>query len=64
MTQYQLDSAVAMATGEPLEVISQFGFVPLTAVPYERERVPHCRRKRKRRKRVRRSIGRIAPTRR
>ena len=64
MTQYQLDSAVAMATGEPLDMISQFGFVPLTAVPYERERVPHRRPKRKRRKRVRRTTGRVATTRR
>lgn len=56
MTQYQLDSAVATATGELLDTISQFGFVPLTAVPYERERAPHRRRKRKRRKRIRSSI--------
>ncbi len=60
MTQYQLDSAVATATGEPLETISQLGFIPLTAVPYEREKIPHRRRKRKRRKGVRCSFRRVA----
>ena len=62
MTQYQLDSAVAMVTGEPLETISQFGFVPLTSVPYERERTSNYRPKRKRRRRVRRTIGRVKNT--
>ena len=38
MTQYQLDFAAAEATGESLETIMQFGFVPLTEAPYERER--------------------------
>ena len=38
MTQYQLDSAVAVTTGESLETITQLGFVPLTVGPYERER--------------------------
>ncbi len=46
MTQYQLDFAVAMTTGESLETVSQFGFVPLTVAPYERERASNYRPKR------------------
>ena len=37
MTQTELNRAVASATGETVQVISDRGFVPLTAIPFERE---------------------------
>jgi len=40
MTQSELNREVARATGEDLTTIAQLGFVPLTNVPYERDREP------------------------
>jgi len=40
MTQADLNREVATATGESLRTISNLGFVPLTPVPYERDREP------------------------
>ena len=40
MTQGELDRAVAQATGESVATIASLGFVPLTNVPYERDREP------------------------
>lgn len=37
MTQSELNRAVAAATGETVQVISDRGFVPLTPFPVERE---------------------------
>jgi hypothetical protein len=37
MTQNELNRAVARATGESVDVISNMGFVPLTSVPQECE---------------------------
>ncbi len=37
MTQSELNREVAKATGETVSTISQLGFVPLTAIPIERE---------------------------
>ena len=37
MTQSELNRAVAKITGESVSTISGMGFVPLMAVPYERE---------------------------
>ena len=37
MTQRELNRAVALATGETVNEISQRGFVPLTPVPQERD---------------------------
>ncbi len=37
MTQAELNRAVAAATGESVRTIAEMGFVPLTAVPIERE---------------------------
>ena len=39
MTQLQLDRAVARATGESMATIARLGFVPLTEIPIERERL-------------------------
>lgn len=40
MTQSELNREVALATGEDLTTIAHLGFVPLTPVPYERDREP------------------------
>ena len=40
MTQSELNREVAHATGESLRTISQLGFVPLSPVPFERDREP------------------------
>ena len=40
MTQAELDVAVAAATGESVNEIARRGFVPLTSIPYERDREP------------------------
>ncbi len=37
MTQNDLNRAVASATGETVSAVAAMGFVPLTAVPVERE---------------------------
>ena len=37
MTQNDLNRAVARATGETVGTIAEMGFVPLTAIPIERE---------------------------
>ena len=37
MTQSELNRAVAAATGESVKTIAELGFVPLTAIPIERE---------------------------
>ena len=37
MTQAELNRAVAAATGESVRTIAEMGFVPLAAVPIERE---------------------------
>jgi hypothetical protein len=39
MTQAELNRAVSRATGETVGAIAALGFIPLTAVPIERE--PH-----------------------
>jgi hypothetical protein len=40
MTQDRLDHEVATATGESVATISNLGFVPLTHIPFERDREP------------------------
>ena len=40
MTQAELNREVAFATGETVSTVAQMGFVPLTAVPFERDREP------------------------
>ena len=40
MTQAELNREVARATGETVHTIAGMGFVPLTSVPYERDREP------------------------
>ena len=40
MTQAEMNREVATATGESVSTISNMGFVPLTPVPYERDREP------------------------
>jgi len=40
MTQSELNREVATATGESLKTIADLGFVPLTHIPYERDREP------------------------
>ena len=40
MTQAEMNREVASATGESVSTISKMGFVPLTPVPYERDREP------------------------
>ena len=40
MTQAEMNREVASATGESVSTISKMGFVPLTPVPFERDREP------------------------
>lgn len=40
MTQAELNREVAAATGDAVSTVAQMGFVPLTPVPYERDREP------------------------
>ena len=40
MTQSELNREVASVTGESVQTISSLGFVPLTHIPYERDREP------------------------
>ena len=40
MTQAELNREVAAATGEAVSTVAQMGFVPLTPVPFERDREP------------------------
>ncbi len=40
MRQAEMNREVAAATGESVSTISKMGFVPLTPVPYERDREP------------------------
>ena len=40
MTQAEMNREVAAATGESVSTIAKMGFVPLTPVPYERDREP------------------------
>lgn len=40
MTQAELDLEVAKATGESINTITEMGFVPLLAAPFELERAP------------------------
>ncbi|HJN09226.1 MAG: hypothetical protein QGG09_19460 [Pirellulaceae bacterium] len=40
MTQAELNREVATATGESVSMVAQMGFVPLTTIPYERDRGP------------------------
>ena len=40
MTQAELNREVAAATGESVKTIADLGFVPLTPIPYERDREP------------------------
>ena len=40
MTQAEMNRELALATGESVSTISKMGFVPLTPVPYERDREP------------------------
>ncbi len=40
MNQRELNREVAKATGETVATIDQLGFVPLEAIPYERDRDP------------------------
>jgi hypothetical protein len=40
MTQAELNREVAVATGETMSTVRHLGFVPLTPVPYERDRDP------------------------
>ena len=40
MTQSEVNREVATATGESVSTIAQMGFVPLTPIPYERDREP------------------------
>ena len=37
MMQSELNRAVASVTGETVQTIANMGFVPLTAIPFERE---------------------------
>ena len=40
MTQAELNREIAAATGESMATVRHLGFVPLTPVPYERDRDP------------------------
>jgi hypothetical protein len=40
MTQAELNREIAAATGESMATVRHLGFVPLTSVPYERDRDP------------------------
>ncbi|HJN10883.1 MAG: hypothetical protein QGH33_13305 [Pirellulaceae bacterium] len=40
MTQAELNREVATATGESVSIVARMGFVPLTTIPYERDRAP------------------------
>ena len=40
MTQAELNREIAAATGETMTTVRHLGFVPLTPVPYERDRDP------------------------
>ena len=40
MTQAEMNREVAAATGESVSTIATMGFVPLTPVPFERDREP------------------------
>ena len=40
MTQSELNREVATATGESVQTIAGLGFVPLTHIPFERDREP------------------------
>jgi hypothetical protein len=40
MTQTEMNREVAAATGESVSTIAMMGFVPLTRLPYERDREP------------------------
>jgi len=40
MTQAELNREIAAATGESMSTVRHLGFVPLTPVPYERDRDP------------------------
>ena len=40
MTQAEVNREVAAATGESVSTIAQMGVVPLTSIPYERDREP------------------------
>ena len=40
MTQSELNREVASVTGESVRTIAGLGFVPLTHIPYERDREP------------------------
>lgn len=40
MTQAELNREIAAATGESMSTVRHIGFVPLTPVPYERDRDP------------------------
>jgi len=40
MTQSELNREVASVTGESVQTISNLGFVPLTHIPFERDREP------------------------
>jgi hypothetical protein len=40
MSQSELNREVAAATGESVRTIADLGFVPLTHIPYERDREP------------------------
>jgi len=40
MTQAELNREVAAATGESMSMVRLMGFVPLTPVPFERDRDP------------------------
>ncbi len=40
MTQAELNREIASATGESMSTVRHMGFVPLTPVPYERDRDP------------------------
>ena len=40
MTQTEMNREVAAVTGESVATIAKMGFVPLTPVPYERDREP------------------------
>jgi hypothetical protein len=40
MTQAELNREIAAVTGESMSTVRHMGFVPLTPVPYERDRDP------------------------
>ena len=40
MTQAELNREIAAATGESMSTVRHMGFVPLTPVPFERDRDP------------------------